>query len=136
MFQAPRSTQSSCSPTSAPSPKKVQYNTIQYTHTTIPYQSPPSSLLTPLSRNPPLPLPLSPLTPGSLEVLKDLLTRNIRQNLNVVVQIATKYSDPLGPDNLIKLLEEFKSFEGLFYYLGAIVNNSQVTHPFLITCHS
>ena len=62
---------------------------------------------------------------GSLEVLKDLLTRNIRQNLNVVVQIATKYSDPLGPDNLIKLLEEFKSFEGLFYYLGAIVNNSQ-----------
>ena len=50
---------------------------------------------------------------GSLEVLKDLLTRNIRQNLNVVVQIATKYSDPLGPDNLIKLLEEFKSFEGM-----------------------
>jgi clathrin heavy chain len=63
---------------------------------------------------------------GSLEVLKDLLTRNIRQNLNVVVQIATKYSDPLGPENLIKLLEEFKSFEGLFYYLGAIVNNSQL----------
>lgn len=62
---------------------------------------------------------------GSLECLKELLTRNIRQNLNVVVQIASKYSDPLGPENLIKLFEDFKSFEGLFYYLGAIVNFSQ-----------
>ena len=60
-----------------------------------------------------------------MEVLKDLLTRNLRQNLNIVVQIASKYSDPLGPENLMKLFEDFKSFEGLFYYLGAIVNNSQ-----------
>jgi clathrin heavy chain len=62
---------------------------------------------------------------GSLEALKEMLSRNIRQNLNVVVQIATKYSDPLGPENLIKLFEDFKSFEGLFYYLGGIVNFSQ-----------
>jgi clathrin heavy chain len=63
---------------------------------------------------------------GSLEILKDMLARNIRQNLNIVVQVATKYSDPLGPENLIKLFEDFKTFEGLFYYLGAIVNFSQV----------
>mmetsp|Transcript_21954 Transcript_21954/g.32005 ORF Transcript_21954/g.32005 Transcript_21954/m.32005 type:complete len:1722 (-) Transcript_21954:178-5343(-) len=63
---------------------------------------------------------------ASLEVIKELLGRNIRQNLQLVVQIATKYSDPLGPEKLIKLFEDFKSFEGLFYYLGAIVNNSQV----------
>lgn len=63
---------------------------------------------------------------SSLEVLKDLLGRNMRQNLQLVVQVATRYSDPLGPENLIKLLEDFKSFEGLFYYLGAIVNTSQV----------
>ena len=62
---------------------------------------------------------------GSLEILKDLLSRNIRMNLQLVVQVATKYSDPLGPENLIKLLEDFKSFEGLFVYLGAIVNFSQ-----------
>ena len=55
---------------------------------------------------------------GSLDCLKEMLKTNIRQNLNVVVQIATKYSDPLGPENLIKLFEDFKSFEGLFYYLG------------------
>ena len=55
---------------------------------------------------------------GSIECLKDMLQRNIRQNLNVVVQIAIKYSDPLSPELLIKLFEDFKSFEGLFYYLG------------------
>ena len=63
---------------------------------------------------------------GSLEVLKDMLAKNMRMNLNVVVQIAIKYSDPLGPDNLVKLFEDFKSFEGLFYYLGGIVNFSQL----------
>lgn len=63
---------------------------------------------------------------GCLQILKDMLSRNMRQNLNVVVQIATKYSDPLGAENLIKLFEDFKSYEGLFYYLGAIVNFSQL----------
>lgn len=62
----------------------------------------------------------------SLEVLREMLARNMRQNLPIVVQIATKYSDPLGPENLIKLLEDFKSFEGIFHYLGAVVNVSQV----------
>lgn len=62
---------------------------------------------------------------ASLDIIKDLLARNMRQNLQLVVQICTKYSDPLGAENLIKLMEDFKSFEGLFYYLGAIVNNSQ-----------
>ncbi len=62
----------------------------------------------------------------SMDVLKDLLARNIRQNLQMVVQVATKYSDPLGPEELIKLFEDFKSYEGLFHYLGAIVNNSLV----------
>lgn len=63
---------------------------------------------------------------GSIEVLKDMLARNMRQNLNLVVQVATKYSDPLGPESLIKLFEDFKSYEGLFYYLGAVVNFSQL----------
>ena len=62
---------------------------------------------------------------GSLEVLKEMLARNMRQNLAVVVQIATKYSEPLGPESLIQMFEDFKSFEGLFHYLGAIVNFSQ-----------
>lgn len=61
----------------------------------------------------------------SLEILKDMLGRNMRQNLQIVVQIATKYNEPLGPENLITMFEDFKCFEGIFYYLGNIVNLSQ-----------
>lgn len=67
----------------------------------------------------------------SLELLKELLGRNVRQNMKVVVDIATKYSDPLGPDKLIKIFEDFKVYEGLFYYLSAIVNTSTVPHVHL-----
>jgi clathrin heavy chain len=54
-----------------------------------------------------------------------MLGKNMRQNLPIVVQIATKYSDQIGAEPLIAMLESFKSFEGLFYYLGGIVNFSQ-----------
>jgi clathrin heavy chain len=45
--------------------------------------------------------------------MQEMLRVNIRQNLQVVVQIATKYSDILGPAKLIELFESFKSFEGI-----------------------
>jgi clathrin heavy chain len=82
----------------------------------------------------------------SLECLKEMLTQNIRQNLQIVVQvrftrahlflscddidhgplqIATKYYEQLTPLALCDLFESFKSFEGLFYFLGSIVNFSQ-----------
>jgi clathrin heavy chain len=43
----------------------------------------------------------------------EMLRVNIRQNLQVVVQIATKYSDILGAVKLIEMFELFKSFEGM-----------------------
>ncbi|XP_064613510.1 clathrin heavy chain 1 [Liolophura sinensis] len=61
----------------------------------------------------------------SLECLKAMLQANIRQNLQVCVQIATKYHEQLGTQALIDIFESFKSFEGLFYFLGSIVNFSQ-----------
>ena len=61
----------------------------------------------------------------SMECLKTMLQANIRQNLQVVVQIATKYHEQLTTSALIDLFEQFKSFEGLFYFLGSIVNFSQ-----------
>ncbi|KAL9713749.1 Clathrin heavy chain [Leucoagaricus gongylophorus] len=61
----------------------------------------------------------------SMACLDEMLRVNIRQNLQVVVQIATKYSDILGPIKLIELFESYKSFEGLYYYLGSVVNLSQ-----------
>jgi hypothetical protein len=44
--------------------------------------------------------------------MQEMYRVNIRQNLQVVVQIATKYSDLLGPAMFLELYESFKSFEG------------------------
>ena len=51
-------------------------------------------------------------TEQSFACMQEMLRVNIRQNLQVVVQIATKYSDILGPVKLIEMFESFKSFEG------------------------
>ncbi|OCF71038.1 clathrin heavy chain [Kwoniella mangroviensis CBS 8886] len=61
----------------------------------------------------------------SFACLHEMLKTNIRQNLQLVVQIASKYSDLLGPVKLIELFEQYKSSEGLYYYLGAVVNLSE-----------
>lgn len=45
--------------------------------------------------------------------------------MKVVVQIASKYHEQLTTAALIEMFESFKSYEGLFYFLGAIVNFSQ-----------
>jgi len=61
----------------------------------------------------------------SLECIKAMLQANIRQNLQVCVQIAIKYHEQLTTQALIDIFESFKSYEGLFYFLGSIVNFSQ-----------
>lgn len=61
----------------------------------------------------------------SLDCLNEMLKVNIRQNLQAVVQIATKYSDLLGPNRLVDLFEKYRTAEGLYYYLGSIVNLSE-----------
>jgi clathrin heavy chain len=58
----------------------------------------------------------------SLECLDEMLKVNIRQNLQTVIRIAQKYSDLLGPTRIIDLLEKYRTAEGLYFYLGAIVN--------------
>lgn len=49
----------------------------------------------------------------SLECIKAMLQANLRQNLQVCVQIATKYHEQLGTNAVIELFEQFKSFEGV-----------------------
>ena len=61
----------------------------------------------------------------SLECLREMLGNNMRQNLQIVVQVASKYTEQLGALKLIEMFEQFKSSEGLYYYLGSIVNFSQ-----------
>jgi clathrin heavy chain len=61
----------------------------------------------------------------SLECIREMLNNNLRQNLQVVVQIATKYSEQLSATALIDMFESFRCYEGLYYFLGSIVNISQ-----------
>ena len=60
----------------------------------------------------------------SIDSMNEMLKVNIRQNLQAVLQIATKYSELLGPSRLIELFERHRTAEGLYYYLGSIVNLS------------
>lgn len=50
----------------------------------------------------------------SIECLKAMLSHNIRQNLQICVQVATKYHEQLTTTSLIDLFESFKSYEGKF----------------------
>ncbi|KIV94317.1 hypothetical protein PV10_02093 [Exophiala mesophila] len=61
----------------------------------------------------------------SLDAMDEMLKVNIRQNLAAVVQLATKFSDLLGSGRLIQLFEKHRTAEGLYYYLGSIVNLSE-----------
>ncbi|KAH3915827.1 clathrin heavy chain [Parastagonospora nodorum] len=58
----------------------------------------------------------------SLDCLDAMLTTNIRQNLQAVIRIAQKYSDLLGATKIIDLLEKHRTAEGLYFFLGSIVN--------------
>lgn len=77
----------------------------------------------------------------SLECIKAMLTANLRQNLQVCVQIATKYHEQLGTNAIIELFESFKSFEGQQYfkswtvYVG-VVYRSTDDHVSLVLCRS
>lgn len=57
-------------------------------------------------------------------LLKDMLSRGA-SNLQVAVEVAKKYSNELGAANLIDIFEMFKATEGMYYYLGSIVNFSE-----------
>ncbi|XP_012589734.1 PREDICTED: clathrin heavy chain 2 [Condylura cristata] len=61
----------------------------------------------------------------SLACLHTLLSASVRQNLQLVVQVASRYHEQLGTQSLVELFEAYKSNEGLFYFLGSIVNFSQ-----------
>ena len=51
-------------------------------------------------------------TDNSMACLEEMLRVNKQQNLALVVQVATKYADVLGPTKLIDMFESFKSSDG------------------------
>lgn len=60
-----------------------------------------------------------------LECLDELLKFNMQQNLRLVVEVASKWSDYLTPQKLIALFEKYKSAHGIYVYLGSIVNECE-----------
>ncbi|KAA8549428.1 hypothetical protein F0562_001099 [Nyssa sinensis] len=61
----------------------------------------------------------------ALECMKDLLVVNLRGNLQIIVQAAKEYSEQLGVEACIKLFEQFKSYEGLYFFLGSYLSSSE-----------
>ncbi|KAG5220979.1 Clathrin heavy chain [Salix suchowensis] len=66
-------------------------------------------------------------TEQSMACLNEMLRVNIRQNLQIVVQIATKYSDILGPVKLIEMFESFKSSEG--WHIQLFQSHASIKNP-------
>mmetsp|Transcript_32005 Transcript_32005/g.47250 ORF Transcript_32005/g.47250 Transcript_32005/m.47250 type:complete len:1732 (+) Transcript_32005:118-5313(+) len=60
----------------------------------------------------------------SIMLLKDMMSRG-PQNMQVCVEVAKKYHDELGSEHLVEVFEQNKATEGLYYYLGAVVNFSE-----------
>jgi len=66
------------------------------------------------------------MTPENcLELLRDLLKFNLRRNIGLVVGVAKKWSDYLTAAALIEMFEEFKAYDGLYFYLGNFVNTTE-----------
>ena len=60
-----------------------------------------------------------------LHVLQELLKSNMQQNLQLVVQVAKEYTEQLGAGKIIELLENNKTYHGLYYYLGSYIAFSE-----------
>ncbi|XP_020680390.1 clathrin heavy chain 1 [Dendrobium catenatum] len=61
----------------------------------------------------------------ALECMKDLLLVNLRGNLQIIVQVAKEYCEQLGLDACIKIFEQFRSYEGLYFFLGSYLSSSE-----------
>lgn len=60
----------------------------------------------------------------SILLLKDMMSRG-PSNMTVCVEVAKKYHEELGSEELVGVFESNKAVEGLYYYLGAVVNFSE-----------
>ncbi len=57
---------------------------------------------------------LLPFNSLALCVLQELLKSNMQQNLQLVVQVAKEYTEQLGAGKIIELLENNKTYHGLY----------------------
>lgn len=73
-------------------------------------------------------------TKDFIECIKEMLSSNPKQNLNVVVQVAIRYAEKVPPSVIIPLFESIKSYEGLYMFLNPIlplINDKEVHFKFI-----
>ncbi|AMD22448.1 HGR109Cp [Eremothecium sinecaudum] len=58
----------------------------------------------------------------SLACLRALMDSDLKLNMQIIVNVAIKFSDLFSPEVLIKLFEDYKATEGLYNYLKSIVH--------------
>jgi len=61
----------------------------------------------------------------AVECLDLLLQHNIKANLAVTIQIASKYYERYSPQAIIDVFERHKTFEGIYYFCGSVLSFSQ-----------
>lgn len=59
----------------------------------------------------------------SLACMADMLKFN-RQNMQTVISVCVQNIQKFGLANVVKMFESVGSFEGLYYFLGSILNNT------------
>ncbi|CAI9261472.1 unnamed protein product [Lactuca saligna] len=59
------------------------------------------------------------------DIKRVILLVNLRGNLQIIVQVAKEYCEQLGVESCIKIFEQFKSYDGLYFFLGSYLSSSE-----------
>ena len=68
-----------------------------------------------------------------LACMSEMLKFN-RQNIQPVVNVAVKNLNNLGAGNIVKMFESVGSFDGIFFFLGTVINSTtdkEVHHKYI-----
>jgi hypothetical protein len=60
---------------------------------------------------------------------------NLCPILQIPLKAAKEYSEQLGVDACIKLFEQFKSYEGLYFFLGSYLSSRYLNHMLISFKH-
>lgn len=69
----------------------------------------------------------------ALACMQEMLRFN-RQSLQIVVNVAVQNLQKLGAGNIVKMLESVGSFDGIFFFLGTVINSTndkEVHHKYI-----
>lgn len=47
-----------------------------------------------------------------------------RQNIQIVVNVSVQNLQKLGAGNIVKMFESVGSFDGIFFFLGTVINST------------